>query len=63
MEIAEGGLKFLVDVGKGHKTGFYLDQRENRREVGLLPRAASVLNCFAYTGGFGLHALAGGARS
>lgn len=61
VEIAEGGLKFLVDVVNGHKTGFYLDQRENRREVGLFAKGRSVLNCFAYSGGFGLHALAGGA--
>ncbi|NTV15081.1 MAG: 23S rRNA (cytosine(1962)-C(5))-methyltransferase RlmI [Desulfobulbaceae bacterium] len=61
VEIEEGGLKFLVDVVNGHKTGFYLDQRENRRTVGLFARGRSVLNCFAYSGGFGLHALAGGA--
>lgn len=61
VEIEEGGLKFLVDVVNGHKTGFYLDQRENRREVGLFAKGRSVLNCFAYSGGFGLHALAGGA--
>lgn len=61
VEIAEGGLKFLVDVVNGHKTGFYLDQRENRREVGRFAKGRSVLNCFAYSGGFGLHALAGGA--
>lgn len=61
VEIEEGGLKFLVDIVNGHKTGFYLDQRENRREVGMFAKGRSVLNCFAYSGGFGLHALAGGA--
>jgi 23S rRNA (cytosine1962-C5)-methyltransferase len=61
VEIEEGGLKFLVDVVNGHKTGFYLDQRENRRELGLFALGKEVLNCFAYSGGFGLHALAGGA--
>ena len=61
VEIEEGGLKFLVDVVNGHKTGFYLDQRENRRQLGIFAKNKEVLNCFAYTGGFGLHALAGGA--
>jgi len=61
VEIAEGNLKYLVDVRNGHKTGFYLDQRENRRQVGLHARGRTVLNCFAYSGGFGLAALAGGA--
>ncbi len=59
--IEEDGLKFLVDVVNGHKTGYYLDQRENRREVAIFARGRRVLNCFAYTGGFGIHALAGGA--
>jgi len=62
VEITEDDLKFLVDVVNGHKTGFYLDQRENRRELGLFAQGKKVLNCFAYSGGFGLHALAGGAR-
>ncbi len=61
VEIEEDGLKFLVDVVNGHKTGFYLDQRENRRQLGRFSRGKEVLNCFAYSGGFGLHALAGGA--
>ncbi len=59
--IEEEGLGFRVDLINGHKTGFYLDQRENRREVGLFARGREVLNCFAYSGGFGLHAMAGGA--
>lgn len=63
VEIAEGPVRFLVDVRKGHKTGFYLDQREARRTVGALAKGADVLNCFAYTGGFGLYARANGAAS
>jgi 23S rRNA (cytosine1962-C5)-methyltransferase len=62
VEIYEQGLKFLVDVKTGHKTGFYLDQRDNRDLVRSMAAGAEVLNCFAYTGGFGLAALKGGAR-
>ncbi|MCK9294065.1 MAG: class I SAM-dependent methyltransferase [Desulfobulbaceae bacterium] len=61
IEIEEHGLKFLVDVKQGHKTGFYLDQRVNRQLVRSYSSGAEVLNCFAYTGGFGLAALQGGA--
>ena len=61
--ILEHGLKFNVDVEHGHKTGFYLDQRENRHRVGELAKDRDVLNCFCYTGGFSIHALAHGARS
>ncbi len=61
VEIAEGPCRFLVDVRKGHKTGFYLDQRDARAAVGALADGADVLNCFAYTGGFGLFARAAGA--
>jgi 23S rRNA (cytosine1962-C5)-methyltransferase len=61
--IQEYGLKFLVNIATGHKTGFYLDQRENRHRVGELARGRDVLNCFCYTGGFTVHALAGGAKS
>lgn len=61
--IQEHGLKFNVDVQHGHKTGFYLDQRENRRRVGELSKDRDVLNCFCYTGGFSIHALANGAKS
>ena len=59
--VEESGVKFLVDIINGHKTGFYLDQRENRRRLAALAEGAEVLNCFAYTGGFGLYALTGGA--
>ncbi|MHB8167599.1 MAG: class I SAM-dependent rRNA methyltransferase, partial [Sulfuricella sp.] len=61
--IQEHGLKFYVDVEKGQKTGFYLDQRDNRRRVGELAKDKDVLNCFCYSGGFSLSALQGGARS
>lgn len=63
MTIVENGVRMEVDVVGGHKTGFYLDQRDNRRLTGLLARGRSVLNCFCYTGGFSLQALAGGADS
>jgi 23S rRNA (cytosine1962-C5)-methyltransferase len=61
--IRENSHLFTVDVYHGHKTGFYLDQRENRRQVGSLCADAQVLNVFAYTGGFAIYALAAGARS
>jgi len=63
VEIIEHGLRYAVDFAAGQKTGFYLDQRDNRRQVGMLARGRDVLNCFCYTGGFTLSALAGGARS
>ena len=61
--ITEYNLKFNVDVAHGHKTGFYLDQCENRHRVGELSKDCDVLNCFCYTGGFSIHALANGAKS
>ena len=60
--IAENGVRMAVDIVGGHKTGFYLDQRDNRRRVAELARDRRVLNCFCYTGGFSLQALTGGAR-
>ncbi len=62
VEIIEEGTRFLVDVRTGHKTGFYLDQRENRRRVAQFSRNAEVLNCFSYTGGFGVRAVSAGAH-
>jgi 23S rRNA (cytosine1962-C5)-methyltransferase len=62
LEVREGDLRFLVDLRRGHKTGFYLDQRENRRRVRDAARGLEVLNAFAYTGGFGIAAMAGGAK-
>jgi 23S rRNA (cytosine1962-C5)-methyltransferase len=61
--IKESGLEFLVDVVEGQKTGFYLDQRKNRKIVRALSAGKKVLNCFSYTGGFTVNALAGGAKS
>lgn len=61
--IQENGLKYWVDFRQGHKTGFYLDQRSNRKQVRLLSAGRDVLDCFSYTGGFALSALAGGAAS
>jgi len=61
VEIVEAGLRYRVDVAGGQKTGFYLDQRDNRARVGTLARGRRVLNAFCYTGGFTLAALAGGA--
>ena len=63
LTIVENGVRMEVDVISGHKTGFYLDQRDNRRLTGLLAAGRSVLNCFCYTGGFSLQALAGGATA
>jgi 23S rRNA (cytosine1962-C5)-methyltransferase len=61
LEIEEAGVKFLLSIATGHKTGFYLDQRENRALIRSLAGGATVLDCFCYTGGFALSALAGGA--
>ncbi len=61
VEIREGPCRFLVDIKRGHKTGFYLDQRENRATIAEFARGAAMLNCFSYTGGFGIAALAAGA--
>ncbi|MFA6015164.1 MAG: class I SAM-dependent methyltransferase [Gallionellaceae bacterium] len=63
LEVNENGLRFSVDVAAGQKTGFYLDQRDNRAQTGLLAQDKEVLNCFCYTGGFSLYALRGGAKS
>ena len=63
IKIGEGRLEFWVDVRKGQKTGFYLDQRVNRARVGALARDKEVLDCFCHSGGFALHALANGAKS
>ncbi|MBM3144342.1 MAG: methyltransferase domain-containing protein [Chloroflexi bacterium] len=63
IQIVEHGLRFRVDVSRGHKTGFYLDQRINRARVRTLAAGRRVLDCFSYTGGFALNALAGGAAS
>ena len=59
--IQEHGLYFRADLRHGQKTGLFLDQRENRRAIESLSSGLTVLNCFAYTGGFSLYALRGGA--
>lgn len=59
----ENGIRFFADPRHGHKTGFYLDQRMSRKAVAdAAAGAENVLNCFSYTGGFGLAALSGGAK-
>jgi 23S rRNA (cytosine1962-C5)-methyltransferase len=63
IKIHEHDLKFMVNLQSGHKTGFYLDQRANRKRVGELAQGRDVLNCFCYTGGFSIHAATGGAKS
>lgn len=65
LTIREHGWRLTLDVAQGHKTGYYLDQRDNRARFATLVRrhgARRVLNCFSYTGGFSIAALAGGAR-
>ena len=61
--IQEFGLKFKLNIASGHKTGFYLDQRVNHLRVRELVKDKDVLDCFCYTGGFTVNALAGGAKS
>lgn len=61
--ILESGLKFIVDPAEGQKTGFFLDQRENRRLARTLANGKRVLNLFSYSGAFGVYAAAGGATS
>ena len=65
MTIREHGWKLTLDVAEGHKTGFYLDQRDNRKLFADTVKHFGfqrVLNCYCYTGGFSVAALAGGAR-
>ena len=59
--IQENGLKLYVDIVSGHKTGYYLDQRDARQAIMKYAKSKRVLNCFSYTGGFGLYAAAAGA--
>lgn len=61
IEIEECGHPFVVDVKRGQKTGFFLDQRDNRKMVEGLAQGRKVLNCFAYSGGFSVYAAKGGA--
>jgi len=63
VEIEEYGNRFLVDIKRGQKTGFFLDQRENRKKVADFAKGKKVLNCFAYSGGFSVYAANAGAQS
>ncbi len=63
VSFVENGLQFEADVQKGHKTGFFFDQRDNRQRVRALAEDRRVLDVFAYSGGFSVYALAGGAKS
>jgi 23S rRNA (cytosine1962-C5)-methyltransferase len=63
IEIVENGCRYWVDVRGGHKTGFYLDQRDNRALIKRYANGCEVLNAFSYTGGFGIAAVAAGAAS
>ena len=58
----EHGVLFSANVIHGHKTGYFLDHRHNRKHIGTLSKGKSVLDIFAYAGGFSVHALAGGAK-
>jgi len=62
VEFRENGLNFYVDVIKGQKTGFFLDQRDNRLLIKQISSGLSVLNVFSYTGGFSIYAISGGCR-
>lgn len=63
LEILEHGHRFRVDLARGQKTGFYLDQRENRRALARYAQGGEVLDAFAYSGGFSVYAAHAGARS
>ena len=60
-EILENGVRFAINWEEGQKTGFFLDQRDNRKVLGEFSKDKSVLNCFCYTGGFSMYALTNGA--
>ncbi|WP_312052663.1 23S rRNA (cytosine(1962)-C(5))-methyltransferase RlmI [Pantoea brenneri] len=62
LPITEHGMKLLVDIQGGHKTGYYLDQRDSRLATRRYAKDARVLNCFSYTGGFAVSALMGGCK-
>jgi 23S rRNA (cytosine1962-C5)-methyltransferase len=62
LTIEENGYKFFVDIRRGQKTGFFLDQRDNRAFLAGLARGRAVLNCFSFTGAFSIYACGGGAK-
>ena len=61
LKIYESNIRFWVDIKRGQKTGFYLDQRDNRRAIVEYSKGMDILNCFSYSGGFGIYALKAGA--
>lgn len=61
--VIENGIHYEVNIAEGQKSGFYCDQRENRRKVAQLAKGKKVLDCFSYSGGFTLNALSAGASS
>ncbi len=63
VEIKENGLRFIVDIKEGQKTGFFLDQREKRKALQGFAKGKDVVNCFSYSGGFSVYAAAAGAKS
>ena len=63
IEIVENGVKYLVDLENGQKTGFFLDQKENRAAIHRICKDATVLDCFTHTGSFALNAGIAGAKS
>ncbi len=62
VEVVENGIKFVIDYETGQKTGFFIDQRDNRKLLGTYSKKKKVLNTFAYSGGFSLYALKAGAE-
>ena len=63
VQFKENGLKFMADVVEGQKTGFFLDQRDNRLKIRGMAKGRSLLNVFSYSGGFSVYAFAGGCKS
>lgn len=63
VEVRENGYAFQIGIAKGQKTGFFIDQRENRKLLSLYTKGKDVLNMFCYTGGFSVYALGSGAKS
>lgn len=63
VQVCENGILFMVDVEKGQKTGFFIDQRQNRLKLAQYSKDKDVLNTFSYTGGFSCYALTSGAKS
>ena len=63
ISIIENDVKYLVDIVNGHKTGFYLDQRDNRLQVKNISTGLKILDCFCYTGGFTINCILGNAQS